>query len=91
AALTTALKAADPAGAMNTILYDISGAVQTATTTRDTLKTLSDAAAASLSKESGVDLNAEAVNLVKFQQAFQASGKVMQVASDVFSTILNIK
>lgn len=91
AALTTALTAADPAGAMNTILYDISGAVQTATTTRDTLKTLSDAAAASLSKESGVDLNAEAVNLVKFQQAFQASGKVMQVASDVFSTILNIK
>ena len=48
------------------------------------------AAAASLSSEAGVDLNAEAVNLVKFQQAFQASGKVMQVAHDIFTSILNL-
>ncbi|EGD59419.1 Flagellar hook-associated protein [Novosphingobium nitrogenifigens DSM 19370] len=90
-ALSSALSTANPAGTMNNILYDISGSVKTATTTRDTLKTLSDAAAASLSSSAGVDLNTEAVNLVRFQQAFQASGKVMQTASDIFTTMLNLK
>lgn len=89
-ALANALATAAPAATMSGILTDISGAVQTATTTRTTLKTLSDAAAASLSSEAGVDLNAEAVNLVKFQQAFQASSKVMQTANTVFNAILNV-
>lgn len=90
AVLTAALGTLDPAGTMNTILTDISGTVQSAKTTQTTLQTLSSAAAASLSSQAGVDLNAEAVNLVKFQQAFQASGKVMQVASDIFTSILNL-
>lgn len=90
AALNSVLDTKDPAGTMNSILTDISGQVQTATTTQATLKTLSTAAAASLSAEAGVDLNSEAVNLVKFQQAFQASGKVMQVASTLFNQILNL-
>ena len=79
-----------PANTMNAILTDISGTVQSAKTTQTTLQTLSSAAATSLSSQAGVDLNTEAVNLVKFQQAFQASGKVMQVASDIFTSILNL-
>ncbi len=90
-ALTKALATLDPAGSMNAILTDISGSVQSAKTTQTTLQTLSGAAAASLSAQAGVDLNAEAVNLVKFQQAFEASGKVMQVANDIFSAILNLR
>ena len=89
-ALGSALTTLDPAGTMNTVLTTISGAVSTAQTTETTLKTLSDAAASSLSAEAGVDLNAEAVNLVKFQQAFQASGKVMQVADTIFTSILDL-
>jgi flagellar hook-associated protein 1 FlgK len=89
-ALTSALGTLNPAGTMNDILTNVSGQVQTATTTQTTLQTLSSAAAASLSAQSGVDLNAEAVNLVQFQQAFQASGKVMQTASDVFTAIYNL-
>jgi len=89
-ALTTALTNLDPAGTMNNLLTSVSGQVQTATTTQTTLQTLSSAAAASLSAQSGVDLNAEAVNLVQFQQAFQASGKVMQTANDVFTAIYNL-
>ena len=89
-ALTNAFGTLDPSGTMNTILTDISGSVQSATTTKATLQTLSSAAAASLSSQSGVDLNTEAVNLVQFQQAFQASGKVMQAASTIFSTIYNL-
>ena len=80
----------DPTGTMNNILTDISGTVQSATTTQTTLQTLSSAAAASLSSQSGVNLNTEAVNLVQFQQAFQASGKVMQTASTIFTTIFNL-
>jgi len=89
-AMTTALGTLNPAGTMNNILTDISGSVQSATTTQTTLQTLSSAAAASLSSEAGVDLNTEAVNLVQFQQAFEASGKVMQAATDVFTAIYNL-
>jgi flagellar hook-associated protein 1 FlgK len=89
-ALSGALGTLAPASTMNTILTDISGAVQSATTTQTTLKTLSSAASASLSTQAGVDLNAEAVNLVKFQQAFQASSKVMQTANTIFTSILNL-
>ena len=89
-ALANALGTLGPANTMNAILTDISGTVQSAKTTQTTLQTLSSAAATSLSSQAGVDLNTEAVNLVKFQQAFQASGKVMQVASDIFTSILNL-
>jgi len=89
-ALTSAIGAIDPAGVMSTILTDISGAVNTATTTQTTLQTLSSAAAASLATQAGVNLNNEAVNLVQFQQAFQASGKVMQTASNLFTAIYNL-
>ncbi|MEO0031145.1 MAG: flagellar hook-associated protein FlgK [Pseudomonadota bacterium] len=90
-ALRTALGTTDPAGRMDGILFDISGTVSGHTVTRDALKTISDAAATALSAQSGVDLDTEAVNLVRYQQAFQASGRVMQVASDLFDTLLNIK
>ena len=45
---------------------------------------------ASASKESlsGVNLDEEAANLVRYQQAYQASGRVMQVASRLFDEIL---
>jgi flagellar hook-associated protein 1 len=89
-AMNSALTTLAPADTMNGILTDISGSVASATTTQTTLQTLSTAAASSLTAQSGVDLNTEAVNLVKFQQAFQASSKVMQVAEDVFSSILNL-
>ncbi|WP_172203000.1 flagellar hook-associated protein FlgK [Niveibacterium sp. COAC-50] len=38
----------------------------------------------------GVNLDEEAANLVRYQQAYQAAGKVMQVASTLFNEILAI-
>ncbi len=38
----------------------------------------------------GVNLDEEAANLMKYQQAFQASGKIMQIAGTVFDTVLGI-
>jgi flagellar hook-associated protein 1 len=39
---------------------------------------------------SGVNLDEEAANLLKYQQAYQASGKVMQIADTIFDTLLSI-
>ena len=40
---------------------------------------------------SAVDLDNEAVELLRFQQAYQASSRVIQTARDVLDTILNIR
>lgn len=39
---------------------------------------------------SGVNLDEEAANLLRYQQAYQASAKVMQTAATVFDTLLSI-
>lgn len=39
---------------------------------------------------SGVNLDEEATNLLRYQQAYQAAGKIMQIASTVFDTLLSI-
>lgn len=39
---------------------------------------------------SGVNLDEEAANLLRFQQAYQASAKVMQTATSIFDTLLSI-
>ena len=90
-ALRTALGSADPVGGMDALLFDISGTVQGRTVTRDALRTIASGAQVSLQAQAGVDLDQEAVNLVRFQQAFQASGKVMQTAKDIFDTLLAIR
>ena len=39
---------------------------------------------------SGVNLDEEAANLIKYQQAYQAAGKAIQTADTLFSTVLNL-
>ncbi|MDE2621568.1 MAG: flagellar hook-associated protein FlgK [Betaproteobacteria bacterium] len=39
---------------------------------------------------SGVNLDEEAANLIKYQQAYQAAGKAIQTADTMFSTVLNL-
>ena len=36
-------------------------------------------------------LDEEAVNLIRFQQAYQASSRVIQVARDLLQTIIDIR
>ncbi|SOD41563.1 flagellar hook-associated protein FlgK [Nitrosovibrio sp. Nv4] len=40
--------------------------------------------------ESGVNLDEEAANLLRYQQAYQAASKVIQVATQMFDTLLDI-
>lgn len=90
-ALRTALAASNPAGAMDALIFDISAAVQGRGVTRDALETIAGTARTALQAQSGVDLDQEAVNLIRYQQAFQASGRAMQVATDIFDTLLGIR
>lgn len=90
-ALREALANNGPTDEMNALLFGVSGAVSGLTTTRDALATIASSASIALQTQAGVDLDLEAVNLIRFQQAFQASGRAMQVASDIFDTILGIR
>jgi flagellar hook-associated protein 1 FlgK len=47
-------------------------------------------AQASANNVSGVNLDEEAANLLKYQQAYQACSKVMQVADTIFNSLLQI-
>jgi len=47
-------------------------------------------ATVSLQNESGVNLDEEATNLLRYQQAYQAAGKVMQIASQMFDVLLSL-
>jgi flagellar hook-associated protein 1 len=44
----------------------------------------------SMESVSGVNLDEEATNLLRYQQAYQAAGKMMQIANQMFDTILSI-
>lgn len=90
ASMRGALDAADPAGDMDSLLFGISSAVAGRTVTRDSLASIASNAKVALEAQAGVDLDQEAVNLTLFQQAYQANGRIMQVASDIFDSILSI-
>jgi len=47
-------------------------------------------AKAALQSESGVNLDEEATNLIRYQQAYQAAGKMMQIATDLFNVLLQL-
>ena len=47
-------------------------------------------ATAAVQSESGVNLDEEATNLLRYQQAYQAAGKMMQIASQLFDVLLRL-
>ncbi|MCH2486703.1 MAG: flagellar hook-associated protein FlgK [Erythrobacter sp.] len=89
-ALRQALKNPDQIQSMSGLLFDLSSKVAGRTVTQSALETIATTARISLEQQSGVDLDTEAANLIRFQQAFQASGRAMQTASDIFDTLLGI-
>jgi flagellar hook-associated protein 1 FlgK len=91
ASMQSALNTADPAGQMDSLIFDVSSTVQSRTVTRDALKTIADNAKVTLQAQAGVSLDNEAADLLRYQQAFQASGRIMQTAQDTFNAILSIK
>ena len=50
-----------------------------------------DQAMQSRDQVSGVSLDEEAADLIRFQQAYQASAQIIQMASKLFDSILAIR
>lgn len=58
---------------------------------RDALEIVQSQAVEARDRVSGVNLDKEAADLIRFQQAYQASAQVMQVATRLFDTMLQIR
>ena len=62
-----------------------------ATIAQSALKVVHDQAVTAKDQISGVSLDQEAADLIRFQQAYQAAAKVMQVGSQLFDSILQVR
>jgi flagellar hook-associated protein 1 FlgK len=91
-ALIAALGASTgPVSRADTLLLGLSSRVSALETRSDGLKVVAESAETELLRETGVDLDDEAANLVRLQQAFEANSRVIQVAAELFDTILGLK
>jgi len=92
AALIAALGApTGPTAGADALLLGLSSRVSALASRRDGLAVVSSSAEAELLRETGVDLDTEAADLVRLQQAFEANSRVVQVAAELFDTILGIR
>jgi len=64
---------------------------QQALITQEALTVVNEQAVQSRDKVSGVNMDEEAAALVRYQQAYQAAAKAMQVAGQLFDSIIQIK
>ena len=64
--------------------------LQSARSAADTTEAVAGRAAEDLSSQVGVNLDEEAARLIQYQQAYQASAKVLQAAQAILDTLLNI-
>lgn len=90
AALRRAMSDAGVVASANGLLFDASSAVSGRRLTLEALDSIASSARIALEQQAGVDLDTEAANLMRFQQAFQASGRAMQVASRIFDTLMEL-
>ncbi len=74
----------------NQLVSDVANKTNELQVTGTAETTMLNQANAAQQSESGVNLDEEASNLLKYQQAYQAAGKMMQIASQLFSTLLSI-
>jgi len=92
AAFLAALAApSGPAAGADALLLALSSEVAATRIRRDGLAVVAESADAELLRETGVDLDTEAANLVRLQQAFEANSRVIQVAADIFDTLLGLR
>lgn len=64
--------------------------VKSAKVAQESATNLDEAARVERDKLSGVDLDREAADLLRVQQAYQASAKIIQIAKDLIDTMLQI-
>jgi len=80
-----------PIASTDRSLLSLSSRIAGLETTREGLEIINSSAQAELLSETGVDLDVEAANLIRLQQAFEANSRIIQVANDLFDTILGLR
>lgn len=80
-----------PATGADNLLLRLSSRVSALDTRTEGLAIVSASAEAEVLRETGVDLDDEAANLVRLQQAFEANSRVIQTAAELFDTILALR
>ncbi|EXJ16912.1 Flagellar hook-associated protein FlgK [Imhoffiella purpurea] len=76
-------------GGYTDIIASVGTQTERAQILRDSSATLLESAQAKREALSGVNLDEEAADLIRYQQAYQASAQVINVARTLFDTILN--
>jgi flagellar hook-associated protein 1 FlgK len=71
-------------------LAEVGVRVQSAQRSAEQSATIATEAKAAKAARSGVNLDEEAARLIQFQQSYQAAAKVLQIAQQVFDTLLDI-
>ncbi|MBX3620532.1 MAG: flagellar hook-associated protein FlgK [Rhizobacter sp.] len=71
-------------------LSDIGVRVQSAKSAADISASIASTAESARSNKAGVNLDEEAARLIQFQQSYQAAAKMLQVATSVFDTLLEV-
>ncbi|WP_413284901.1 flagellar hook-associated protein FlgK [Vibrio sp. MA40-2] len=70
---------------------DIGLKMSTASRLSEVARLENESAQERVAEISGVNLDEEAANMMKFQQSYMASSRIMQVANDTFNTILALR
>lgn len=78
-------------GAYGQLIGQVGSQTRELTVTSQAQTNLLDQVTKSQQAVSGVNLDEEAANLLRYQQAYQAAGKAIQIANSMFETILNLK
>jgi flagellar hook-associated protein 1 FlgK len=90
ASLTAARTTSKVEGRTTALIAGNAAALEQRKLIADAQSAIRDGAVDARDAASGVNLDTEAVDLLRFQQAYQASSKVIQVARDIFQSIIGI-
>ena len=70
---------------------DLGNVARQAAIAQSALTVVYDQAVSARDQVSGVSLDEEAADLVRYQQAYQAAAKILQVASQLFDSVLQVR
>jgi flagellar hook-associated protein 1 FlgK len=77
------------ASAVERLTSDIGLATQSAQMSRDAAQSVNEADIAARDAVSGVNLDEEAANMLRFQQAYQANAQIIAIAGQMFDALIN--
>ena len=72
------------------IVSTVGSSVQSSELNKNSSEMIRDAAANAVSELSGVNMDDEAAQLIEYQQAYQASARILQTAKEMFQSLIEV-